>query len=127
MDIEKTEEYYADKTRESVCSCPYCQNLVDEIRQAYPEFAEYLSAFGVNIEVPFEVMLPLDPVDGCMDYLGVQYLICGDSSGFENTKIGDIDVSVTDHHPDAKYKGEYFIIEAGTFHIRCRYDKYSFD
>ncbi len=127
MDIEKTREYYAGKTRENVCSCAYCKNLVDEIRQAYPEFAEYLSAFGVNIDIPFEVMLPLDPVDGYMDYWGVEYLICGNSCGFENTTVGDISVCVTDSHPDAKYKGEHFIILAGGFHIKCRYDKYSFD
>ena len=75
----------------------------------------------------FEVFLPSDPIDGYMDYWGVQYLIVGDCSDFQDTKVGDISIFVTEHHPTATYEGEYFVIEAGTFHIKCRYDRYNFE
>ena len=127
MDIEKTKKYYAAIKREDLCTCDYCQNLMDEIKLAYPDVAEYLLALGVDIEKPFEVFLPLDPVDGYMDYYGVQYLIVGDSNDFTAVKVGNISIYATERHPSTTYEGEYFVIEAGTFHIKCRYDKYSFD
>ena len=127
MNIDKTKEYYSTLKRDNICSCVYCQNLVDEIKQSYPDVAEYLLTLGINIECPFEVLLPIETDDGYMDYYGVQYLIPGDSSGFEETKIGCISIFITDCHPDANYDGTYFVIEAGTFHIKCRYDKYSFE
>ena len=87
MDIEKTKSYYANFTREHVCKCDYCQNLIDEIKGAYPEVSEYLSSLGVNIERPFEVFLPVETEDGYMDYYEVQYLIIGNSEGFQETEI----------------------------------------
>lgn len=127
MDIEATKAYYAGMSRNSICSCDYCQNLVDEIKSAYPEVAEYLLGLGVDIERPFEVFLPIENDDEYMDYYAVQYLVAGEPDGFEETKIGDISVYVTEVHPDATYKDKYFVIEAGTFHIKCRYDKYKFN
>ena len=127
MDFEGTKAYYSEIKRENICNCVYCQNLIDEIKQSYPDVAEYLLSFGVNIERPFEVFLPSDPIDGYMDYWGVQYLIVGDYSDFQDTKVGDISIFVTEHHPTATYEGEHFVIEAGTFHIKCRYDRYNFE
>lgn len=127
MNIKKTKEYYSMLKRDNICSCDYCQNLIDEIKQSYPEVAEYLLTLGINIERPFEVFLPIETDDGYMDYYSVQYLIPGDISGFEETKIGCISINITELHPDATYNGTYFVIEAGTFHIKCRYDKYSFE
>jgi hypothetical protein len=59
MDIERTKAYYAEIKREDICACDYCQNLIDEIKQAYPNVAQYLLSLGVNIERPFEVFLPI--------------------------------------------------------------------
>ncbi len=128
MDIERTKLYYAGIKREDICGCNYCQNLIDEIKQAYPEVAAYLLSFGVNIERPFEVFFPMEDHDnGYMDYPIVQYLIAGNSSDFHETKIGDIQIGISDCHPNAAYEGEHFIIDAGVFHIKCRYDKYDFN
>lgn len=127
MDIEKTRAYYAGIKREDICGCPYCQNLIDEIKLSYPEVAEYLLSLGVDIECPFEVLLPSDPENGYMDYYMVQYLIVGDAGNFKEIKIGDISIYPVDFHPRAAYTGEFFVIGAGTFHIKCRYDKYSFE
>jgi hypothetical protein len=102
--------------------------LIDEIKQAYPNVAQYLLSLGVNIERPFEALLPIEDHDnGYMDYPIVQYLIVGDSGDFKKTRIGDIEIRISDYHPDATYEGDHFIIDVGTFHIKCRYDKYNFD
>lgn len=128
MDIEKTKEYYAEIKREDICDCIYCQNLIDEIKQSYPDVAEYLLSLGVNIERPFEVFLPIeDHESGYMDFLIVQYLIVGNSNDFKETKVGNIEIGISDCHPTATYEGEHFIIDTGTFHIKCRYDKYDFN
>ena len=73
-----------------------------------------------------EVFLPIKTEDDYMDYYGVQYLIAGNNEGFQGTEIGNISVRIAACHPDAAYKGEYFVIELGTFHIKCRFDKYKF-
>ena len=86
MDIEKTKAYYAKIRREDICSCIYCQNLIDEISREYPDVAEYLLSLGVNIERPFEVFIPSDPVNGYMDYPIVQYLIAGVPGDFKEKK-----------------------------------------
>lgn len=127
MDIERTKAYYAGLKREDICECIYCQNLIDEIKSAYPDLAEYLLSLGVNIERPFEALLPDDPVNGYMDYPIVQYLIAGNPDDFKETTIGDIKIGISESHPTAIYEGEHFIIDAGEFHIKCRYDKYDFN
>ena len=128
MDIQGTKSYYESIKREDICQCPYCQNLIDEIKRSYPDVAEYLLSLGVNIERPFEVFLPIeDHVNGYMDYQIVQYLIVGSLDDFKETSIGGIEIGISDCHPSATYEGEYFIIDAGVFHIKCRYDKYNFN
>lgn len=127
MDISETKRYYSKIKREDLCSCDWCQNYIDEIGSSYPVVSDYLKTLGVDIEKPFEVGWPLDPVDGYMEYSFSMYLIAGNSDGFKETKIGDVTIGLAESHPAATYKGEYFIIEAGPFHIKCRTDKYSFD
>ena len=127
MDIEQTKAYYTGIKREDICGCPYCQNFIDEVRHSYPEAAAYLASVGVDIERPFEVLLPTDSADGYMDYHLVQYLIAGDVNDFQETKVGDITITISTCHPAATYKGAHFIIDAGVFHIKCRYDKYNFE
>lgn len=127
MNIEETKKYYDNIKREDLCQCVYCQNLADEIKTAYPEVSDYLMTLGIDIEKPFEVFLPSEPAGGYMDYYGVQYLIAGDSTGFIETKIGDIEIYITDCHPSATHNGDYFVMQAGTFHIRANTDKYDFE
>lgn len=126
MDIEGTKQYYSECTREDTCSCAYCQNYIDEIRASYPAVSEYLITLGVDIEIPFEVMLPFENVTGYIEYYEVQYLIVGSNDGFKETQIGNVNIYLPISHPAATYKGEYFILEAEPFHIKCRTDKYKF-
>ncbi|MCM1221726.1 MAG: hypothetical protein NC548_45370 [Lachnospiraceae bacterium] len=127
MDIEKTKQYYSRCTRADACSCDYCQNYIDEIKASYPAVSKYLMTLGVDIEIPFEVLLPLETVNGYMEYYEVQYLIVGNIDGFEETQIDDVAIYSTTSHPAATYKGEYFILAAGPFHIKYRTDKYNFN
>ena len=124
---KKTKEYYANYRREGTCSCVYCQNYIDEVKAAYPVVAEYLATLGVNIERPFEAMLPYEVEDEKWEYAGVQYLIVGNADGFEETKIGDVEIFVTTSHPSATYEGEYFVIEISPIRVKCRRDKYQFE
>ena len=62
-----------------------------------------------------------------MDYPIVQYLIAGNPDDFKETSIGDIKIGISDCRPTATYEGKHFIIDAGVFHIKCRYDKYDFN
>lgn len=61
-----------------------------------------------------------------MDYPIVQYLIVGDSCDFKETKVGNIEIGISDCHPTATYEGKHFIIDVGAFHIKCRYNKCDF-
>ena len=127
MDIEETRKYYSNTTRENCCTCDYCQNLIDEIKTAYPKVADYLETLGVNIEHPFEASVPIELNDEYWIYPFVQYLIVGDKNEYQGCKIDDIAIGVAKYHPSATYKGKYFIIEAGRFIIKRRNDKYQFD
>ena len=128
MDIEATRSYYAGITREDICKCDYCRNFMDEVKAAYPAAAEYLSLIGVDIGLPYEVMLPIENDDGTMDYYSVDYFVCGEPDGFEDTKIGDITVQTTEAYPRPdNYEGSYFVITLGTFRIKRRTDKYGFN
>lgn len=126
MDFAATKQYYAQRSRDDTCSCDYCQNYIDEIKAAYPKFADFLASLGADAEIPFEVLLPIEADDEYFDYDGVQYLICGTRDGFEDTEIDGISVCYTDSHPSAAYQAAYFVIEAGTFHLKRRNDRYPF-
>ena len=127
MDIEKTREYYKNYPREDTCSCEYCQNLIDEIRGAYPELAAFLDSIGVDIERPFEASLPYEHEKGVWLFPFVQYLVVGSSDGFEKTTINGMDVCLCTCHPASTYKGEHFIIDFGPVFIKVRKDKYEFE
>ena len=127
MDIEKTKQYYSEFTREDCCLCDYCQNYIDEIKAAYPKVAEYLMTLGVDIEIPFELMLPVQYVNEYLKYDIAMYLVAGNTDGFEQTIIGDVDIDIETSHPTATYKGEHFIISAGPFLIKANTDKYNLE
>lgn len=72
VDVEKTREYYRTH---SVCDCVYCRNYYAQIKNKLPKLDEFLSEFGVDISRPDEVMSV--EADGCIDYIGVDYTVCG--------------------------------------------------
>ena len=127
MDIEKTREYYRNYQRQNTCQCEYCQNLIDEIKGEYPELTFFLDSIGVDIERPFETSIPYEYKKGIWNFPYVQYLVVGNADGFREKTVNDITVSICANHPDATYKGEYFVIEFGPVYVKVRKDKYRFE
>ena len=72
VDIEKTKEYY--KTH-SLCDCVCCRNYYKQIEKELPKPKEFLADFGVDISKPDEIMSVEN--EGFIDYLNVDYTICG--------------------------------------------------
>lgn len=127
MDIEKTREYYINYSRKDTCQCEYCQNLIDEIKTAYPELALFLDSIGVDIERPFEVSIPYEYKKGIWNFPFVQYLVAGNTDGFQETTIKDMTVGICTCHPTATYNEEHFIIEFGPVFLKVLKEKYKFE
>lgn len=110
MDIEKTKEYYSQLNYGDLCQCDDCKNYVKEIKKSYPLIDDYLSKFGIDITKPFETA-PVDFDEETIFYTMVQYVVMGTSDGFENTKINDVDIWVTESHPMTNITEPHFVIE----------------
>ncbi len=50
MNKFKTENYYREINKDSLCSCDYCRNYYKEVKAAYPELSDHLAGMGVDIE-----------------------------------------------------------------------------
>ena len=111
MDRKRTEEYYKALGADDLCDCAYCRNYYKEIKSAYPALDEYLQSLGIDIEKPFEAM-PLEPYEGFLEYSGVQYVVLGSPSGFEETAVGNVHIVIADSHPMTGIEEEHFVIEA---------------
>ncbi len=107
MDIEKTRAYYINYSRKDTCQCEYCQNLIDEIRAAYPELSLFLDSIGVDIERPFEASLPYEYKKGIWIFPFVQYLVAGNTDGFKETTIKDITVGICTSINNCSMNGSY--------------------
>ena len=81
MDKIKTENYYKALNNENLCSCDYCRNYYKEAKETYPELSDYLARMGIDIEKPLETM-PLEPYEGAIEYIAVQYIALGNVSVF---------------------------------------------
>ena len=67
MNKFKTENYYRELNKDSLCSCDYCRNYYKEVKAAYPELSDHLAGMGVDIEKPFETM-PLEPYECLLNH-----------------------------------------------------------
>ena len=110
MDIEKTKEYYAQLDYSDLCQCDDCKNYVKKIKVSYPLIDDYLSQFGIDITKPFETA-PVDFDEDTIMYLMAQYIVMGKSDGFEDTKINDVEISITESHPMTNITEPHFVIE----------------
>ncbi|MCD8119500.1 MAG: hypothetical protein LUE29_08490 [Lachnospiraceae bacterium] len=111
LNIDRTRHYYEQIDSSDICDCAYCQNYVREIKSTYPNVAEYLFSFGVDIEKPFETM-PLEPDEnGYIEYAGPQYVVCGEPDDFAKTDIGSVTVEIAESHPSTDMNEPHFIIE----------------
>ena len=73
VDIEKTKEYYRTH---SICECADCRNFYAQAEEKLPKLKEFLSDFGVDISRPDESS-SIERED-TIDYLSVDYTICGE-------------------------------------------------
>ena len=110
MDIEKTRRYYEDLKEEDFCDCDSCRNFRTQIKETYPDLAEYLGSMGIDIEKPYETW-SVEAGDGELLYPDTMYMAIGSSDDFVPVKIGDADIRMTDSYPYTDMKEEHFVIE----------------
>ena len=117
MDIVKTENYYKKLNKNNLCSCDYCRNYFSEIKGTYPLLSDYLTGMGVDIEKPFETM-PLEPYEGTIEYIAVQYIVMGNHSDFQAAVVSGVDIDIADSHPMTDIEEEHFIIEISPIKLK---------
>ncbi len=117
MDIEKTKAYYAQINYNDLCQCDDCKNYVKEIKSSYPFIDEYLAKLGIDITKPFETA-PIDFDRETIMYTMAKYVVMGTSNGFENTKINDVDIHITDSHPMTNITEPHFVIEICPIYLK---------
>lgn len=72
IDIEETRKYY---NTHSVCDCPCCRNFYAQVGKTLPKLKDFLEGFGVDVAKPDEISSIES--DNCIDYLSVDYTVCG--------------------------------------------------
>ena len=107
---EKTKNYYKALNNDNLCSCDLCRNYYQEIKRTYPELSDHLAEMGIDIEKPFET-IPLDPIDGTIEYLSAQYIVMGNASDFKSTDVSGVHIGIADSHPATDMDAEHFVIE----------------
>ena len=120
-DIEKTRAYYRSLGPENTCSCDYCRNYCARVKAAYPEVARYLDSLGVDIEKPFEILLPEPIEDGYLEYSVCQYVIFGNGPEVFTRRIGDVTFGRSDCHPNTKMDEEHFVLDV--YSIRLPFEE----
>ena len=72
---------------------------------------------GVDIEKPFETM-PLDPYEGIVEYIAVQYIVMGNHSDFKAAVVSGVDIGIADSHPVTGIEEEHFVIEISPIKLK---------
>lgn len=116
MNVEKTRAYDEDFYEEDRCPCVYCRNYEREIARAYPALRETLEEMGIDIEKPFET-IPLEPVADGIEYIGAQYIVFGEKTGFLRRRVGDVVIDLALSHPTTDLEEAHFVIEVGPVHL----------
>ena len=65
---------------------------------------------GIDIEKPFEA-ISLDPYEGTIEYIAVQYIVMGNVSEFREADISGVHASVASSHPMTDIKEDHYVIE----------------
>ena len=72
----------------------------------------------MDIEKPFETM-PLEPYEGAIEYIAVQYIVMGNVADFKNEDICSVHISIADSHPMTDIDEEHFVIEISPIKLKC--------
>lgn len=114
IDLEQNLQYY--KSEQSVpCDCAFCKNYYIQIKEKYPDVADFLLSINVDILRPFELMWVENEKDKKIEYVGCQYIVFGTCEDNFKKQIGNVIFEInTTHHPnDEKIKNEHFILDFG--------------
>lgn len=110
MDKINTENYYKALNNENLRFCDYCRNYYKEAKETYPELSDYLARMGIDIEKPLETM-PLEPYEGAIEYIAVQYIALGNVSSFKSENVEGVHICIADSHPATDIDEEHYVIE----------------
>lgn len=111
VDKVKTRKYYESISSDMLCECACCRLYYSESRMAFPELAEWLSQYGIDIEKPFEAM-SIDPDEnGVVEYIGVQYIVFGSCPENYFCKVGEITICLASSYPDTGITDKHFVLE----------------
>ena len=120
VDIEKTKEYYQNK---SLCECEYCQYFHSNISGRFPKLETLLAKFGIDITKPDETA-PIE-LDGEYDYTFVGYTVCGTvltiseyEIDIQDNRFISISVYKGFSFPNSQ-KGEYFSFDVFGISLPC--------
>ena len=70
-----------------------------------------MASLGVNIEKPFELLLPDEDEGGCLEYPICQYVVFGTCPEDYSHQIGNVTFGRSDCHPSTKIDEEHFVLE----------------
>lgn len=73
--------------------------------------ARYLDSPGVDMEKPFEILLPEPMEDGYLEYPICQYIVFGSCPEDFTYRIGDATFGRSDCHPSTKIDQEHFVLD----------------
>lgn len=111
VNVPETKAYYHSLTEASLCDCGYCRNYRLHVKSAYPEVAEYLTSFGIDIEKPFETS-PLEPDEnGMLKYCCCQYIVFGKCGADYRYRINEVEFRMAASYPDTGIGQEHFVLE----------------
>ena len=77
-DAYKTKEYY--KINEA-CTCSYCRNYYQTVKEFYPALGEFLTQFGLSIENPIEAVHFYREANGLLYYQAWFAVVRNNSEG----------------------------------------------
>ena len=117
MNKFKTENYYREINKDSLCSCDYCRNYYKEVKAAYPELSDHLAGMGVDIEKPFETR-PLEPYEGNIEYIAAQYIVIGNAADFKSEDVYGVHIGIADSHPMTDIVEEHYVIEISPIRLK---------
>lgn len=111
VNMSKTQAYYLSEKSEP-CKCGDCQNYIHQIKQKYPNIANYLASMNIDVLRPFELM-STELNDNEIEYSLCQYVVYGNCEEDYSIWIDNVQFGKSACHPSTNIVEEHFILEFG--------------
>lgn len=112
-DKKRNLEYYSAEDI-SACDCGGCRNFILQIKEKYPEIAEYFSRINVDILKPFELIWIESDNYKRIDYIGCQYIVFGTCEENYSAELNGVKIfNNTDCHPTTNIDEKHFVLDFG--------------